>query len=96
MNTPGIILSKMFFQSVTQVFRRKKSEYRPKRCRTYGPLAPVPKRPINANPGLKILFYFCTYLPMHFLEQHSLLSSLSLGVKRKQYFLSSSDIFFVK
>ena len=59
----------MFFQSVTQVFRRKKSEYRPKRCRTYGPLAPVPKRPINANPGLKILFHFCTYLPMHFLDR---------------------------
>ena len=33
---------------------------------------------------------------MHCLEEHSMLSSLSLVVKRKQYFVSSSDIFLVK
>ena len=27
--------------------------------------APVPERPLSANPGLKVLFYFCIYLPMH-------------------------------
>ena len=31
-------------------------------------LAPFPERPISANPGIKILFYFCIYLPMHCLE----------------------------
>ena len=31
-------------------------------------LVPVPERPIRANPGLKTLFYFCIYLPMHYLE----------------------------
>ena len=30
--------------------------------------APVPERMINANPRLKILFYFCIYLPVHSLE----------------------------
>ena len=26
-------------------------------------LPPVPERPISANPGIKILLYFCIYLP---------------------------------
>ena len=30
--------------------------------------APVPERTINANPGLKILFYFCIYLPINSIE----------------------------
>ena len=31
-------------------------------------LAPVPERPIDANPGLKILLHFGIYLPTHHLE----------------------------
>ena len=57
---------------------------------------PVPERPISANPGLKILFHFRIYLPMHCLEQHSVLSSLYLEVKTPQYFVSSSDLFLDK
>ena len=30
--------------------------------------APVPKRPISANPGEKTLLCFCIYLPMHYQE----------------------------
>ena len=57
---------------------------------------PVPERPISANPGLKILFHFRIYPPMHCLEQHSVLSSLNLEVKTPQYFVSSSDLFLDK
>ena len=57
---------------------------------------PVPERPISANPGLKILFHFRIYLPMHGLEQHSVLSSLNREVKTPQYFVSSSDMFLDK
>ena len=57
---------------------------------------PVPERPISANPGLKILFHFRIYLPMHGLEQHSVLSSLNLEVKTPEYFVSSSDMFLDK
>ena len=32
-------------------------------------LAPVPERPISANPGLKILFYFNLYLPSYALSR---------------------------
>ena len=57
---------------------------------------PVPERPISTNPGLNILFHFRIYLPMHGLEQHSVLSSLNLEVKTPQYFVSSSDMFLDK
>ena len=31
-------------------------------------LAQVPERPICTNPGLKNVFHFCIYLPMHSLD----------------------------
>ena len=58
--------------------------------------APVPEKPISANPGLKILFYFCIYLAMLFLKYNSMLSSLNLGVQTQKYFVCSSNIFLHK
>ena len=57
---------------------------------------PVPEGPVIANTGLKILFHFRIYLPMHGLEQHSVLSSLNREVKTPQSFVSSSDMFLDK
>ena len=57
---------------------------------------PVPERMINANPRLKILFYFCIYLPVHSLESDSMLSSLYLGVKTRKQFVSLSNMFLDK
>ena len=55
----------------------------------------IPVRPINADPRLKILFHFCLCLPTC-MDKHSMLSSLSLAVKTKQYLVSFSDIFLDK
>ena len=57
----------------------------------------VPERPISANPGLKFCSTFCNYLPMHYLQQHFVLSFLLFfEVKAPQYFVTSSYMFLAK
>ena len=59
-------------------------------------LGPVPARPISANPGLQFCFPFCIYPPVHFLEEHFVLSFLFFKVKAQQYFVRSSYTFLYK
>ena len=53
----------------------------------------VTGRPIRANPGLNFCSVFVLYLPTYCLEYHFVLSLLYLGVKARQYFVSSSCMF---